>query len=203
MPRLKPYSQSAFACVGRNAAEHAANLRAAAEEVRGLAADDLEVLFGRDVDVAGLGELEQLALDHPQRHVAEQANDVERILGQRQGHRLDVQVVAEEHRDVVAPARMHGEPGRDAARASSMMSSCTSVAVWMNSTTDAYEDRALALVAGQPRRHQQEGGPNALAPARLDVASDLRNQLHARLHVPDELLVDPGQILANGLEDLR
>ena len=72
MPRLKPYSRSASALLGRDVAEHAADLRAAAEQERGLAPDDLEVLFLGDVDVAGLGELIQLPLDHPQRDVAEQ-----------------------------------------------------------------------------------------------------------------------------------
>src|SRR6185369_10048446 len=38
----------------RDAAEDAADLGAAAEEVRGLAADDLEMLFLADLDVAGL-----------------------------------------------------------------------------------------------------------------------------------------------------
>ena len=52
-------------------AEHAADLRAAAEQVRGLAADDVEVLVLGDVGVAVLRELVQLAFDHPQRDVAQ------------------------------------------------------------------------------------------------------------------------------------
>ena len=72
MPRLKPYSRSAFARSARDVAEHPADLRAAAEEIGGLAADDLEVLVLGDVDVAGLGELVELPFDHAQRDVAEQ-----------------------------------------------------------------------------------------------------------------------------------
>ena len=95
--------------LGADLAEHAADLGAAAEQIRRLAPDDVEVLVFGDVRVAVLGQLEQLAFDHPQRDVAQEAHDVERVVRQRQRHRLDVQVVAEQHRDVVAPARMHGE----------------------------------------------------------------------------------------------
>ena len=110
MPRLKPYSRSACSCSLDDLAEHAADLRAAAEQVRRLAADDVEVLVLGDVGVAVLGELVQLALDHPQRDVAQQPDDVERVVRERQRHRLDVEVVAEEHGDVVAPPRVHREP---------------------------------------------------------------------------------------------
>ena len=110
MPRLKPYSRSAVSRSGVTPPSIAADLRAAAEQVRGLAADDLEVLFLGDVDVAGLGELIELPFDHPQRDVAEQADDLERVLRQRHRHRLDVEVVAEQDGDVVAPARVHGQP---------------------------------------------------------------------------------------------
>ncbi len=52
-------------------------LRAAGEQVRRLAADDVEVLFLGQIDDAVLGELVDLALDHPQRDVAQQPDDVE------------------------------------------------------------------------------------------------------------------------------
>ncbi len=49
--------------------------------------------------------------------------------------------------------------------ASSMMSSWTSVAVWMISTTEASFTAPRALVVKQLGREQQQGGTNALAPA--------------------------------------
>ena len=84
-----------------------------------------------------------------------------------------------------------------------MMSSCTSVAVWMNSTTDGVEHGAIAGVAAQPRRHQQHRRTHALAAALLDVAAHLGNQRDARLDVAHELLLDALEILADRLEDLR
>ena len=77
MPRLKPYSRSAVRCSAVRVAEQPADLRAAGEQIRRLAADDLEVLFFGDAGVAGLGELIELALDHPQRAVAQQPDDLE------------------------------------------------------------------------------------------------------------------------------
>ena len=63
------------------------------------------------------------------------------------------------------------------------MSSCTSVAVWMNSTTAAYSTASSPVIAGQPRRHQQHRRTNPLAAAVLDVAADLRDQVDLRLDV--------------------
>src|SRR5439155_14080250 len=65
------------------------------------------------------------------------------------------------------------------------------------------EDRAIAFVSRQPRRHQQHRGPDAFAAARLDVAADRRDELDARLDVPSELPIDLLEVGANGLEDLR
>jgi len=59
------------------------------------------------------------------------------------------------------------------------------------------------VIAGNPRRHQEHGGPDALAAARLDVLADFRDQLDLRLDVPCELAIDLLEVGANGLEDLR
>ena len=65
------------------------------------------------------------------------------------------------------------------------------------------EDGAFALIAAQARRHQQDGGPDPLAAARLDVLADLRNQVDLRLDVPAEFAIDVLEVGADGLEDLR
>ena len=83
--------------------QHAPDTRAACKEKCGLAADDLEVLVLGEIDDPVLRQLIQLALDHAQRHLAEQANEVEAVARQRHRHRLDVEEVAEQHGDVVAP----------------------------------------------------------------------------------------------------
>ena len=159
MPRLKPYSRSACSLLRRDLAEHAADLRAAAEQVRRLAADDVEVLVFGDVGVAVLGELVQLAFDHPQRDVAEQPDDVERVVRQRHRHRLDVEVVAEQHGDVVAPPRVHRQAAAPQIRV------VDDVVVDERRGVDELDDRrvehrAIAGVAGQARRHQQHRRPD-------------------------------------------
>jgi hypothetical protein len=55
-------------------------------------------------------QLIDLALDDAQGDVAEQADDVQTILAERQRHRLEVEEIAEQDGDVIAPARVHGVP---------------------------------------------------------------------------------------------
>src|SRR5262249_15515675 len=182
--------------------QHAADLRAAAEQVRRLAAHDVEMLVLGDVGVAVLRQLIELALDHPQRDVTEQPDDLQLVVRERHRHRLDVQVVAEQDRDVVAPPRMHGEAP------AAQVGVVDDVIVDERRRVDELDDRriqdgAVALVAAEARRHQQHGRPDPFPAAGLDVLPDLRNQLDPRLHVPRKLLVHLLQVGADRLEDLR
>src|SRR5580765_6497587 len=83
---------------------------------------------------------------------------------------------------------------------SSMMSSWTSVAVWMNSNRRV-QHGAVALVAAEPRSHQQYRGPDPLAAALLDVLPDLRDERDLRLQVTAELALDFHQVVADRLEE--
>ncbi len=83
------------------------------------------------------------------------------------------------------------------------MSSWTSVAVWMNSTTAAYRTARSPGVAGQARGHQEHGGPHPLAAGILDVAADLGNQVDVRFDMAGELALDLLEVLTYRLEDLR
>ena len=83
-----------------------------------------------------------------------------------------------------------------------MMSSWTSVAVWMNSMHRGVQHRALAGITGHPRRHQQDRRADPLAAAVLDVVADRRNDGHLRLHVTRELALDLAEVVANRLEHL-
>ena len=62
------------------------------------------------------------------------------------------------------------------------------------------ENRTVAGVADQARRHQQHRGADPLAAAGPDVLADLRDQRDLRLHVPRELLVDLLEVGANRFE---
>ncbi len=84
-----------------------------------------------------------------------------------------------------------------------MMSSWTSVAVWMNSTTDAYSTARSPRVARHARRHQQHRRADPLAAAVLDVVADRRDERDLRLDVPGELALDLAKVVANRLEHLR
>jgi hypothetical protein len=65
------------------------------------------------------------------------------------------------------------------------------------------QNGALALVAAEPRGHQQNGGPDALAAAVLNVATHFGNERDARLNVTYELALDRLEILTDRLEDVR
>ena len=84
-----------------------------------------------------------------------------------------------------------------------MMSSWTSVAVWMNSTTAAFRIARGPGVAAQPRRHQQHRRAHALAAALQKVVADLGNDVDLRLDLPRKLALDRFEIGADGLEQLN
>ena len=201
-PEVEAVLAQRLLTLAADVAEHAANLRAPTEQVRRLAPDDVEVLFLVDVRVAILGELIQLALDHLQRHVAQHADDLERVVRQGHRHRLDVQIVAEQHRDVVAPARMHRQAPAP------QVGVVDDVVVDQRGRVDEFDDggvqhRPIALIPAQPRGHQQHGGPDTLSAARLNVAADLRDQIDLRLDMAPEFPIHLLEVGANRLEDLR
>ena len=183
-------------------AQAAANLGASGKQVRRLAPDDVEVLVLGDVDVAVLGELVQLAFNHPQRDVAQQPNQVERVFGEGQRHRLDVEEVAQQDRDVVAPLRV----GRQTSP--SHFRIVDDVVVDERRRVDELdhgrmENRALAGVAAQPGGHQQHRGAHALAAGTLDVAADAGDYIDARLQMLGVRVFDPLEIRADRLEQAQ
>ena len=199
---LSPYCQSASCCSRVIGPEHAADAGAAGKQVRRLALDDLEVLRFGQVDVAVLRQLIDLAFDDPQRHVTEQADDREIVLRERQRHRLQIQEVAEQHRDVIAPARVHGFAPAPQLRL------VDDVVVNQRGRVNELEDggvehRALARVAGHASGHQQNGRADPLPAAVPDVVTDRRDEGDLRLHVPGELTLDLTKVVANRLEQLR
>jgi hypothetical protein len=84
-----------------------------------------------------------------------------------------------------------------------MMSSCTSVAVWMNSTTERVQHRALAARARHTGGHQQHGRTDPLAAAVLHVAADVRYHRHRGVDVASEGRLDLFEVLADRLEQLQ
>ena len=155
-----------------------------------------------NVDVAGLGQLVELPFDHPQGDVAQQADNLQRVLRQRHRHGLDVEVVAEQDRDVVAPAGVHREAS------AAQVGAVDDVVVDQRRGVNELDDRGvengpLTLVAAEPCRHQQHGRSDALAAAVLDVATHLRDERDARLDMTDEFPFNGLEIFADRLEDLR
>jgi len=162
------------------------------------------VLVLGDLGIAVLGELVELTFDHLQRDVAQHAQDVDAVVLEGHAERLDVQVVAEQDGDVVAPSGMHREAAPSEFRVVDdvVVNECRGV--------DELDDRrvedghvAVRLAAGQSAGHQHHRRPHPLAARVLQVLADLRDQLDARVDVPQECLVDAFKVFPDGLEQLR
>ncbi len=202
MPRLKPVLAQRELASFTRLTEHGADLGTASKQVGGLATDDVEVLFLGDLDDAVFRELVQLSFDHPQRHVTEQPHDIQGVLRQRHGHRLDVQEVPGQHRDVVPPARVHR------LLPSAQLRVIDDVVVdercGMNELDDRrVENGARSGVAAQASRHQQDRGTNALAATRLNVAPNLGDDADLGLNLPFEFAFDRFEISADRFEHLN
>jgi hypothetical protein len=70
---------------------------------------------------------------------------------------------------------MHGLAATRRRSDSSMMSSWTSVAVWMNSSTAACSTARSSVQPAHPRRHQAARRTDAFAAAILDVLANSRD----------------------------
>ena len=151
---------------------------------------------------AVLGELVDLAFDHAQRDVAQQPHHVERVLRERHRHRLDVEEVAGENRDVVPPARVHRH------LAAPQLRVVDDVVVDERRRVDEFddggvEDGARTGVPAETRGHQQHGGADAFTAARLDVTSDFRDDPDLRLDLSLELAFDSLEIGSHWFEHLN
>jgi len=72
----------------------------------------------------------------------------------------------------------------------------------MNQFDDgAKANRAVSSIARIPRRKQQQGGTQPLAPSAQQVARDFRDRLDRRVILERKLLLDLGQVVANEIED--
>ena len=181
--------------------EQPTDLGTPAEKIRGLPADDVEVFVLGDLDVPRLGQLIELPFDHPQGDVAQETHEIERVVCQRQRHRLDVEVIPQKDGDVIAPAGVRRQP------APPHVGAVDDVVVHQRRGVDELHDRGvehgtIAGIAAQARGHQQDGRPDAFASTLLKVAPHLGDERDARLDVLDEFLFDGFEILSNRFEDL-
>src|SRR4029453_18749078 len=97
-------------------------------------------------------------------------------------HALDIEVVPEQDGDVVAPARMDGEP------APAQVGVIDDVVVNQRGRVNELDHRGVqdgpvAGIAAEPGGHQQNRRTDALPPAALDIAAHLGNQGHPGLDV--------------------
>ena len=179
--------------IGRDAA-------AGAEQRGGLAADHVEVIIEREIGAAVLFLSEDLALDHADGHVRQQAQNLEIPLGQRHAHRMHEDVVADKDGEIVAPAIVDGRA------AAADLRLVDDVVVHQRGGVNELDDRAVddvavALVAQHLRDEQQQGRAEALAAAGQDVIAHVADGRNLRLEVAPQLVLDELQFRRDGLEE--
>ena len=183
----------------RGSAIDRAELHGDLEEARGLAIDEVEVLFLVD-QVAELFHLQQLAFDHLLGERDEQIEDAEVAFVERGLEGLHVEPVAGEHALGVAPGGVGGGRPRRVL-ASSMMSSWTSVAVCSISTTAPRRMRASLSQSSDFGGEQQQQRANALAAAGDEVVGDVGDDGDGRGGLACELALNGGEIVLEEVED--
>ncbi len=85
----------------------------------------------------------------------------------------------------------------------STTSSCSNVAVWMNSTTAARLNRCWPVYPQCAARQQQKGGAQAIAACAVVVARHLADQWHARIQSQRDGRVDRQHVCCNDGESGR
>ena len=179
--------------------EEGRDLAGAREQKRRLAAHDVEIALEREVEEAAPLGADDLALRHAQRHVRQHAQDAQVALFQRDLHRLHVEVIAEQHGQLVAPAPVHARPS------AAELGVVDDVVVDERRRVDeldhgAVTHVAVTLVPEHVRAQEEQRGPDALAAALDEVVPDERDRRDAgpgpldedRLDVP-ELRLDRGE----------
>ena len=190
MPRLCGRRLSQRLALGGGAVGHdGADLGGRGEQLRGLGADDVEIVFFAGVDVVGGHQLQDLALGDHRRGLGQDRQHVERRVGDHQLERAREQEVAHQDRRLVAPKRV----GRRGAAAQTAL--VDHVVVQQRRGMDQLDargepDMAFALVTAHPRGGEGDHRAEPLAAGGDDVAGELGHQQHRALHAVDDRAVD-------------
>jgi hypothetical protein len=177
-----------------------AELHGDAEEARGLAVDEVEILLFVD-EVAELLHLEQLAFDHLLGKRDEQVEDAEVALFESVGEGLHVEPVAGEDALGVAP----GGVGRRTAAADVGLVDDVVVDQGCGVEHLDYGAEADARVAGAAEGfggEQQQQRADALAAAGHQVLRDVGDDVDVGGGLAGKLLLDGGEVVAEEVEDL-
>ena len=176
------------------------NPAAGAEEQRGLALDDVEVVVDGEIGAAVLLERQDLALDHLDGRRRQQPQHIEIGLGQRHRHRVHEDVVADQDGEVVAPAVVDRRP------AAADFGLVDDVVVNQRGVVDELDHRAVGdvampFVAQHFRDEQEQRRAEALAAAGEDVVADVLDGLDVRLEIARQLDLDELELRRDEIEE--
>ena len=182
-------------------AQDGADAHARGEQVGGLTPDDVDVLVFAHAEVGLALDLEDLALDHAQGHIGQEAQDAQIVLSEGHGHRLRVEEVADEHRCLVAPARVRTLPAAAGGRL------VDDVVVKERRGVDVFDhraepDHAVARVREKARGEKEQSGADSLASGVAHVRGDIGDDLEVGQELVPEDHFDPHEILLDEAEDV-
>jgi hypothetical protein len=171
-----------------------ADPRGGREQRRGLGADDLQIGFLAGCRVVGGHELQHFALGDHGGRLGQDLEHLQRPVGDHQLEGAGEQEVADQHRGLVAPQRI----GAVAAAAQHRL--VDHVVMQQGRGMDEFDaggqrDVTVALEAAELGRGEGEHRPQALAAGRDEVSGELRDERDRALHVVDDDLVDPPQVV--------
>jgi hypothetical protein len=178
------------------AGNHGAEPGGGGEQRCRLGGDDFQVSRFRGGGVVGRGELHDLALGD---HGGGVGEDAQHLQGTVAHHHLEgarKQEVTDQDARLVAPDRVGGGASAPEIRF------IDHVVVKQRGGVDEFHrarqsDLAVASIAAQLGRAQQQHGPQPLAAGGNDVARQLRDQRDRAVHFPEDQRIDPCQVVCH------
>ena len=184
-PQVVPERLDLVAPRRRDAADDCADFAACRKQRSRFERDNAVILRLADAQVALLQRFDHLALGHLDGHVGHRFHHQMVLVGQRQRHRLGVEVIADQDGDFVAPQRVNRRI------AAPQLGVVHDVVVQQGGGVDELDDgaevvHARAVVAAQAGRQDEQRRADALAAAGQDVLCGLRDEGNVGVQMPGD-----------------
>ena len=193
---VEPVARQRLERLGGDAAEEAADTAARGDERRRLLRDDPDVVrLGRDPAALAV-ELEDLRLGHGDGRAGEGFHDPAIVVPDEELEGLGVEMVADEDRRVVSPARVGRRPSAPQRRL------IDDVVVDERRRVEQLDHgrqphRPLAPRAREPRRQEEQDRAQTLAAGAGNVAAHLLDEADRRIELATDLCFDRFEVGAH------
>src|SRR5208337_776454 len=186
------------------AAQHATEPRAAAEEAGGFVGGQFQGIFLGHIHAADLGKLQEFAFDHFLGEINQDVEHMEIAFFEGNLKGLHVEPIAGEDAAVIAPAgiRRRAATARVGAVNHVVMNECGAVKELDDGGQANGAARFAAASGGVAVTKQEQRGAQALSAAAQQIARDFRNRLKRRGTLAGQLLLDLHEVDAHQFKNL-